>query len=553
MKKAMKILTLLLVCIMLLSVAACNNDNGGGGSDSTAGNVSGTNTSGDDGGGSSTNTNSGGGVAGGGESNPNASDTLVIATTSDRGTLDPAYARGGDVGNCLGMFYETLWMFDDEDNMVYKLATDLEIIEPILWKVKLREGVKFSNGNTFNADDVWFSLWRAHAREGHPNDIRYLDLDNTKVIDEYTIQIAFTQYTVGQEIGFGGFSAVGIYDKESYVEEDVPSKPIGTGPYYLDEYVVNSHVYLKAREDYWGEQPPIKNLNFVMFAEEAQRVNALQTAAIDICAVPFQDVEYVQTLPGYGVDILQGSLTQALYMNLAPTSIFHDNVDARMAVALAINQKALVNIAYNGYATASRYPASMANRDTDESFLDIGVYGMGYNVELAKEYAEKAGIVGKDMLLINNGSATNVTMCELIQESLREIGVNVTVQSLDQGSWLVWIFDDTKYDMCIDMVQSGTLSVANAFYSWSRIGTGGDIYRDPFPNDVRYRELLDTIMMVSDPVKLKELTEEMTKIHVDSVAWYALVDEQTATAYDSNLEVVRGRGNVILYNECYWK
>lgn len=539
MKRAMKILALLLVCLIVVSVTACGKGNDASTSNSPSNNASTSGTSSPD-----SNTNS---------SSSSGKDTLVIATTSDRGTLDPVYARGGDVNNALGNIYETLWIFDSDGNRVWKLATGLDIIEPTKWIVHVREGVKFSNGNDFDAEDVLFSLWRATRREGHPNDCQYLDYENCKVIDKYTIEINFTQHNIGHEISFAGYSGLGMFDKDSYDEEHIPLNPMGTGPYYLDDYVVNGHVYLEARDDYWGDAPHIKHLKFMMVAEDAQRVNSLQTGAVDICPAPFQDVAYIQdSIPGYSVDIISGTLSQALYMSLNPASIFYNNIDARKAVALCINKQGLVNIAYSGYASASRLPASMGIADVDPAMVDYGIYGLGYNLELAKELAEKSGIVGKDALLINNGGSADRVMCELIQEACREIGLNVTVQSLDQGSWLPTIFSPESYDMCIDMVSGNT--VAGAIYGWARIGTGGSPYDDEYADKERFVELLDKVMMVSDPAQLREMSIELVKLHTDSFfKWFALVDAQSATAYSDNLNVVRDYYNTILWDKCSWK
>ena len=539
MKKATKVLTLLLVCLMVVSITACNKDSGGGAAN-TGGSPAST------GGGSSQSTGSSGGSS--------EKDTLIVAITQDRGTLDPTYARGASACNALSLIYETLWDYAEDGSRIYKLATNLEMVSPTVWHITIREGVKFSNGNDFDADDVVFSFWRHNEREGHPRELKYFNVDNTKALDKYTVELVFDQYDLAYEYTIASFTAIFMLDKDTYDDEDMVNHPVGTGPYALDDYVVNSHINLVARDDYWGDKPSIKNIQFRMFAEASQRINALQTGTVDVCDVPYQDIGFVQTLSDYNVDVMTTATTQGLYLNIAKTSVFYNNTDMKMAVALAIDREALVDIAYSGYATVSRFPASMAMQDTDPAFLDYGIYGMGYNPELAREYAEKSGLLDKEILLINNGSDTNVVMCELIQENLRDIGVTVNVRNLDQGSWLATIFDDTQYDALIDLVSSSSLVTAAAIYGWTSMANGGNKQEDPYLNNERFLEIWNTIMSISDPEELRLATIEFSQLHSDALLWYALVDEQAAVAYSSDLGGYElNRAQLIQYNKLYWK
>jgi peptide/nickel transport system substrate-binding protein len=462
-----------------------------------------------------------------------AKDTLTVAFTQDRGTLDPMYMIGYDSMNAMRMVYETLWDFDKNGEQVWTLATDLEIIEPTVWHIHIREGVTFANGNPFTAEDVVFSLWRGNNRVGEPDYLPELNLDKTRALDDYTVELVLNAYDLSY---VAGMSSLVMFDKESFDEETAATTPNGTGPYVLEDYVINSHIYLKARDDYWGEKPAIKNLKFRIMSEDSQRVNALQTGTVDIAKVPFQDIEFVQTLDDINVYLVDSSMSRALYFNPSEHSIFYNNPDARKAVALAIDRQAIVDLAYSGFAEVSRLPVSMANVDVEDRFLDVGIYGIGYNPELAKEYAEKAGIVGKKILLINNGSSDAVVVSELIQADLKDIGIEVEVQSLDPGSWLTIVFDDTQYDMCIDFTSVPSMTLAQNFYAWVLYHIGGSYTRNPWPGKDRYLELVNDIMAVDDPAELSERYMELVEMHTEAMLWYSLVDMKDATGYNSDLK-----------------
>lgn len=462
-------------------------------------------------------------------------DTLRIAISSDRGTLHPLYLTG-DVLNASRMMYESLWDIDAKGEYEWQLATGLEMTnEGKTWTIKLREGVYFENGNPMTADDVVFTLDLANHREGETEWLPLLDLENTKAVDDYTVEMNFFEYDISYPYNM---TYLPVIDKESYDANDILMHPNGTGPYTLKEYVVNSHLTLekKADDKYWGEPAKIQYLEFQLLAEQAQETNAVATGAIDITTIPFQDIGYLETIDGYKVDIYGNAMTRALYINDYETSVFYDNVDARLAVAYAIDTEAIVDIVYSGYAEVSRCNVAMDNVDATEDLFDIGVYGEGYNPEKAKALAESSGLVGKTVHLITNGSSDAVTIAELVQDNLKEIGVPVEITNYDAGSWLTYAFDPTACDMLIDFTSVPSRTVAQNMSAWYLYHLGGAFAASPWPGKERYEELIDGIMAISDKEELHRRYVEMCTLETEGMLWFSLVDMKSAQAYNSGLK-----------------
>jgi peptide/nickel transport system substrate-binding protein len=477
-------------------------------------------------------------------------DTLSVAMTQDRGTLDPSYMMGNDLLNGMRMVYEVLWDFDGDGNLTWLLATDLELVEPTVWHVKLREGVTFANGNPFTADDVLFSLWRGNNRVGEPATFPVLNLEKTKALDEYMVEIVFDSYDLSYQYSF---SLLSIYDKESFDEATVGTTPNGTGPYEVADYVINSHLDLTARDGYWGTAPAIKNLHFAIMSEESQRVTALQTGLVDIAAVPFQDLEFVQTLPDYIVDVYDNAQSRALFFSLDPASIFYDNQTARQAVCAAIDTEAIVDIAYSGFGAPSKLPVSKGNVGVTDNLLDHGVYGVGHDPEKAAELAGEAGIIGEEITLITDGSPDMVVIAELIQADLDVIGIPVRVWNLDPGSAASVYEDPSQYDMCLTFTSVPSKTVAQNMYSWITFTFQGVYVNNPWEGRDRYLELTGDIMSVSDESELASRYAELVAIHSEAVPWFSLCDMVSANAYNSGiLGHSRGLMGSINYTKLSW-
>jgi len=84
-------------------------------------------------------------------------DTLTIAVDNDDGSLSPAHLTGG-LYTAMECVFEPLWDFTEDGELIPVLMESYEVTAEDCWRIKLRQGVTFSNGNVFNADDVIFSL-----------------------------------------------------------------------------------------------------------------------------------------------------------------------------------------------------------------------------------------------------------------------------------------------------------------------------------------------------------------------------------------------------------
>lgn len=570
MKKAIgRILTLLLCCALLAGVAACSkDDNKAGSGDSNAGGSSAgdSNTGGSNagtGGSNSSETNTGGGNAGGGnagggsESGPPKRDYLNVAYTQDGGTLDPLYNVGWDFLSALRMIYEPLWeQFGQDEDLAYRyvLAESAEVTNGgygLL--VHLRKDAYFESGNQVTAEDVLFTLNKANNRTGVSAFFRTLDEENTKVIDEFTLEMIFTELSVDQMAGFSSFY---IFDRLSYDADTIAMVSCGSGPYKVDDYIVGSHFNLVQRDDYWGGKLDIiPKLYFKKLTEEAQRVNALITGDVDIAVVPYQDIDFVNdNVDEMEVSFFSGDTTAALHMSASTERDIFSRLgtDARRAVALAIDRQAIVNVAYSGYANVSRFPLSAGTADAFPELFDLGIYSEGYNPTLAKELAESSGLVNYKPLLINNSGPVQMLISEIIQMNLASIGVDIEVRSLDMGSWLTYAFDATQWDMAVDFTFGGTC--AAGYRTWYRMIGGYNT--NPWPGSERFGEIIEGppgITEISDYSILRPYYIELTQIHVQSIPWYIICDVLVPTAHNKDLKGWKPmRAGNIIYTDLSW-
>jgi peptide/nickel transport system substrate-binding protein len=546
MKALRKSLALLLCCMMLFTLFACSKTNTAAGPSDTGGSPAASPAASPAGSPADSQADS---PADSPSSAPvSARDTLNISITGDNGTLVPASISGGFVG-IVRQYMEVLVDFKADGTPVWTLATGIDEVSTSEWIIHCREGVTFSNGNKFDANDVWFTFEYYLSEPMRAFFLSCFDLEHSKIVDDYTIDLALKNYSIQQ---MGSLSQIYILDKESFNEDSFVTKPIGTGPYVVTDYVINSHVDMQANENYWGEKAKIKNLHFKVLNEDAQRVNAIESGIVDISAIPSQDIDYVKTLKGYQVNTYSSVFAPTIAFNLAESSVMN-NLDARLAVCFATDRQAMINLVYFGYAEKLDYPVSMHCIDYEPRLGNLHeTYSVGRDLDKAKEYAEKAGLVGKDVVVITNGSSQYATEAEILQANLKEIGVNVIINNYDAASYMTVAQDPTKYDITLYAVASPQGLAVGMLYEY--VMWGAARYESGWPDFKKYMELGAAAVANPDIESRRDMLLQMSQMFEDGVLWYGICDVLSGIAINEELGGVEfWNSGGMRYVDWYWK
>lgn len=469
---------------------------------------------------------------------------LNIQTYGDTGTLHPLSSSGGFV-SIMYTFYETLWDYTADGEQIFLLAKSWEKVNDTQYKLTIRDDVTFSNGNPLTASDVWFSMNIYKDDPRFSLGVKVIDFEKTKVTGDYTMDIYYTRYDCTQEISF---VQVWIFDEESYDAEAMSMNPIGTGPYVVTDYVVNSHVTCTANENYWGEKPKIDTINFKVIEESSQIINAFEVDAIDMASsVPLEEREYLESI-GCDVVTAYGGWANVAFYSFAGALA---TKEARWAVSYAMDRESMNVAMYGQLSNISTYPSSEHNFDFEDRFSNMhDTYATGYSVEKAKKYAEEADLVGKTLKIVTNGTEMFNDAAVILQENLRAIGVEATITPLDSATYFSVIMDESNFDIALFTPSGPANLAADIMANWVTFVPLGwsDAIRE------EYGQITTETVSIADEVERGNRLYEALEIFTDVDPWFAINDAVSLRAQSNNLEGVTYMlsGNVY-YNNISFK
>src|SRR3954447_7153366 len=214
--------------------------------------------------------------------------------------------------------------------------------DKLTYEFKLRQGLKFHNGDPFTADDVVFSFNRSKGAQLHEK------VKEVVVVDPYTVRFLLNEPWPDFMTFYGTFaSAAGWIVPKNYFEKVGPdgfkNRPIGLGPYKFVSMKPGLELVLEANENYWRKVPSVKRIVFQSVPEATTRLAMLKRGEVDLAyLLEGQLGESIRNDPNVKLVFSGGVATYFIdfFDMWDPKSPFHDS-RVRKAVSLAIDRKAI--------------------------------------------------------------------------------------------------------------------------------------------------------------------------------------------------------------------
>lgn len=442
---------------------------------------------------------------------------LEVSTFWITPDLDFANSYTGWVCTRIGVG-ETLVKLDDDVKLEPWLADSWEQIDDVTWKLHIREGVRFHNGNAVDAAAAMASI--QYALDTNSRAATYLDLkEMTADGQELTLVTNAPNAALIFNLTEPLFC---IFDVTA---EDMANNPQGTGPYKVTGFESDVRVYLAKNEDYWDGEVGLDSITVSEIADSEARVMALQSGETEMTVTLDNSSLALFENENYNVSVVIGERTNTVFMNHERP--FTGDVTLRRAISWAVDRESYAGIV-GGEPATGLFPSSLPYHNDE-------LTAYGYDIEKANALLDEAGYVDTDgdgvremngenihlefYISAAHGSSDGMLLAQAIQADLTKIGVEVELKMTEN---LSDILAAGTFDMSTD--NSNTAPTGDPQYYLSvryssAQGGGGD----HGSNTGRYASeeldaLLETMNSTFDAEERYNLARDAAQLLLDDAA-----------------------------------
>lgn len=474
---------------------------------------------------------------------------ITIGVTSFADSLEPTDQYFGWVVSRYGIG-ETLVRFDQQGVLQPWLAEEWFVSEDQLtWTFVIREGVKFSNGNTMSAESVKQSLERSFAM----NDRSTTYFQYESIETQGNLLTIRTYVPIATIPGCLADPLFQIVDTTVDTADFAKNGPICTGPYVVENFSPSDSCVLVPNPYYWQGEPGLDRVKFLCIDDQSTRSMALQTGEIQIAYnLKTENLKEFDRLDNIDVQTLDSLRTTYAFMNQnGPLA----DVALRQAITLGIDRQSYTEHLLQGGASPASAPIPPTLDYDFESFADYGTY----DPEKAKQILADAGYRdtngdgfletpdGNDLVLefvIYTSREELSVYAQAAQANLKDIGINVTLKTVSYET-LLGYRDAGTYDLLIwNVLVANTGDTENYlrenWYSTSSANTSG--YQNP-----QVDQLLDELATVFDEEKRRSLVVDIQHLLMADAATLFFGYEKTLLFYDQSIS-----GLEIFPMDYYW-
>lgn len=434
--------------------------------------------------------------------------------------------------------WEPLITMDAAGQPVGKLAKSWEMSDDAkTWTFHLQEGVKFHDGEAFNADAVLYNFDRMRS-EVKPSgfyslniDSFYPNLDQVTKVDDYTVQLTFTEASPTLLFTMTNFGSA-MYSPKCFDENyNYTGIAQGTGPFKITENVKDQYVLLERNEDYWGEKAAAKTIRVMTIPDVNTRFSAMKSGeimgVIDLKAItPALAVELVKD-DQFAITTTNSTMIDFLCLN--GTKAPFDDVRMRKAFSLLVDRNAIADHIYLGYAS----PTSNILNYSTPFYKDFPVE---YDAEQAKALAKE--VLGDQRVsvkyLVQQDNTEQKAEAELIAAILPEIGVDVTIESYDWAA-MKDMMKSGDYDIARGQQGLSNMEAITIFKRFMYSTGDQNVNYSLGVKSAEIDGLIDQADAEIDLVKRQEAYDKLQEISVETQPVLPLYNEKTLMVYNKKL------------------
>ncbi|MDK3017064.1 ABC transporter substrate-binding protein [Pseudodonghicola flavimaris] len=363
-------------------------------------------------------------------------DTVTMAWPSDVPSWDPNKRFSPDAQSLFKLVFDQPILQAPDLTLIPSLMTEWELAaDGLSLRFALRDDVSFHDGTPMTAEDVRFSFFE-RLQSGEKLDIgnSWKHITDIEVTSPTSGVFRFSRPapTAPEWLAFMGSFVVPKAYMEKVGSEAFRDAPVGTGPYKLVDYQMNSRMVFEANDAYWGGAPEIKKITVDVIKDASARVAAVQSGQADLTInIPVRETERLDKI--YGITGEINPITRVILLQMRNDGEFaSDNL--RLAAHHAINKAALSKAFYGGAAV----PLSVVAPPGTPG--DVAGYDFAYDPEKARALLAEAGFSADNparfkMATTNGHFPSDFDIARALLQMWKKVGIEVELEVIEYAKY----------------------------------------------------------------------------------------------------------------------
>lgn len=463
--------------------------------------------------------------------------TQISLGIAEFDTINPILSNNKNVQDITKLIYEPLMTLNSEYKLEPVLATQWAKQDATTYILKLRENVKWSDGNKFTSADVRYTIDRLKETTSiYSYNVQYVV--GVDAVDDYTVKI-----TLDREIPFFEYNLIfpimssKYYENEDFVSTSKNSNPVGTGMYMIKD-VQNSHIILAQNLNWWqleNKSLTLDKITINLYSSIGELYNSFKIGNIDMISTSNPNLqEYIGTI-GYSKREMKGREHTYIAFNI--NNYLLSQLDIRKAISYSIDKRNIISSVYADKYYQSSFP------------LDFGTWiyqeqdsSSGYNPDQAKQILVDAGWSYKYKywqkyenyrtqkisfnFIVKSSDATKVLVAENIKAQLENQGIRINLIKASDSQYSSYL-QNKNYDMILISTQISASPNLNTYFGEGNFAN--------YSNE-EVTNLMNEVKNTTDENKLKENYKRLAEIYKIDMPYISLFNNKYTTAY--NVELV---------------
>lgn len=455
--------------------------------------------------------------------------TLGIASFDN---INPIISNNKNIQDISRLIYEPLFTISSDYKLESCLAEEVAKQNATTYIVKLKDNVRWADGEKFIAEDVRFTIDKL-KEIGSIYSSNVQHIASIEIVDDYTINI-----NLDQEVPFFEYNLTfPMMSYQYYLDKEFNSTivPVGTGMYKVTD-VQSSYITLVQNTNWWNTdvKPTLTKITVNIYSTIGEMYNSFKSGNIDLISTQNSDIQdYIGTI-GYAAKELKGREHDFIAFNTQST--FLSRSEVRKAISYSIDKTNIVSSVFNNRYYTSSFPldyGSWIYQEQDSS--------TGYNPDQAKQVLQDAGWTYRNKfwqktenrrtqrlslnLVVKASDSTRVAVAQNIKQQLENQGIEINIIQANNEQYTNYL-NNKNYDMILCSINLSLSPDLTTFFGSNNLAN--------YTND-EVNSIMEEVKNTTDENVLKERYKRLGEIYKNEVPYLSLYNNKFTVAYSTSL------------------